>query len=86
MLRWRSHEWAEGRGKRTIQKEEVKFVDSEVRRVVVAGNKKKVNVAGGQRSRMRGACSCQRDMQGLVLEAAPGGTTFSESSAFLHDA
>lgn len=64
MLRWRSPEWAEGRGKRTIQKEEVKFVDSEVRRVVVAGNKKKVNVAGAQRSRMRGACSCQRDMQG----------------------
>lgn len=53
-----------------------KVVDSEVRRVVVAGNKKKVNVVGVQRSRMRGVCSCWRDMQGLVLAAAPGAPHF----------
>lgn len=61
---------AEGKRKRAIQKEETKVVDSEVRRAVVAGNEKKVSVAGAQRGRVRGMHRRQRKTQGLVLEAA----------------
>ncbi len=39
----------ERRSKRAIQKEETKFVDSEVRKEVFASNDEKVNVAGAQR-------------------------------------
>ena len=62
----------EGRGKRVIQKEETKCVDSEVRKEIVASSKKKVDVAGAQRTRVRGMCYCPRYRQEVVFKAVPG--------------